>query len=153
MAWTGYLTQDELRAVRETLIAADLFQPEVFGALLAILPRTYLSGLPANAGLPPKLRIDSTLGQMNGVVNLRGGEVPLRLVLTLAADLAADAGHRDLLEDMVDKVDARRPELDLIRVQDIGLSNADDPTVLAWAATDGRVLLTGRAQVHDDEGE
>ena len=44
--------------------------------------------------------------------------------------------------DVTDGLFARRPELDLIRVQDIGLSNADDPTVLAWAATDGRVLLT-----------
>lgn len=37
---------------------------------------------------------------------------------------------------------ARQPEVDLIRVQDIEISGADDPTVLAWAANDGRILLT-----------
>jgi hypothetical protein len=32
--------------------------------------------------------------------------------------------------------------LDIIRIQDVGLSGADDPTVLQWAAQEGRVLLT-----------
>ena len=36
----------------------------------------------------------------------------------------------------------RKPEIDLVRVQDVGLSGADDPAVLAWAAREGRVLLT-----------
>src|SRR5262249_14168260 len=36
----------------------------------------------------------------------------------------------------------RQPEIDLVRVQDIGLSGADDRAVLAWAAREGRVLLT-----------
>ena len=40
----------------------------------------------------------------------------------------------------------RQPEIDLIRVQDAGLSGADDPAVLAWAAREGRVLLTHDAQ-------
>lgn len=36
----------------------------------------------------------------------------------------------------------RKPELDIVRIQDAGLSGADDPTVLEWAAREGRVLLT-----------
>lgn len=32
--------------------------------------------------------------------------------------------------------------LDLVRVQDVGLSAAPDPTVLGWAAAQGRVLLS-----------
>jgi hypothetical protein len=36
----------------------------------------------------------------------------------------------------------RQPALDLVRLQDAGLSGADDPAVLAWAAREGRVLLT-----------
>jgi hypothetical protein len=36
----------------------------------------------------------------------------------------------------------RLPELDLVRVQDVGLMNADDPTILDWAACEGRILLT-----------
>ena len=33
-------------------------------------------------------------------------------------------------------------DIDIVRVQDVGLSGADDPTVLNWAAQQGRVLLT-----------
>ncbi len=36
----------------------------------------------------------------------------------------------------------RDPELDIVRIQDVGLSGADDPTVLEWAAQEGRILLT-----------
>ena len=34
------------------------------------------------------------------------------------------------------------PELDVVRVQEAGLSGADDPRILAWAASEGRVLVT-----------
>jgi predicted nuclease of predicted toxin-antitoxin system len=34
------------------------------------------------------------------------------------------------------------PELDLIRVQEAGLSGIKDPSLLEWAAQEGRVLLT-----------
>ncbi len=36
----------------------------------------------------------------------------------------------------------RRPDLDVVRVQDVGLSATPDPDVLAWAAVEGRMLLT-----------
>lgn len=36
----------------------------------------------------------------------------------------------------------RRPKLDIVRVQDVGLSGKSDPEVLEWAAQQGRVLLT-----------
>jgi Domain of unknown function (DUF5615) len=36
----------------------------------------------------------------------------------------------------------RRPNLDMARVQDAGLTGADDPTVLEWAARENRVLFT-----------
>ena len=36
----------------------------------------------------------------------------------------------------------RRPDLDIIRVQDLEIAGADDPAVLAWAAQAGRILLT-----------
>jgi hypothetical protein len=37
---------------------------------------------------------------------------------------------------------ARSTELDIVRVQDVGLGGSDDPVVLAWAAEAGRVLIT-----------
>lgn len=36
----------------------------------------------------------------------------------------------------------QNPHVDLVRVQDVGLSGTDDPTVLEWAAQQGRVVLT-----------
>jgi len=36
----------------------------------------------------------------------------------------------------------RMSDADIVRVQDAGLEGADDPTVLEWAASEGRVLLT-----------
>ena len=36
----------------------------------------------------------------------------------------------------------RRPDLDIVRVQEVGLSGADDPTVLECAARLDRILLT-----------
>ena len=36
----------------------------------------------------------------------------------------------------------RLPELDLVRVQDVGLMHTDDPDILEWAANEGRILLT-----------
>jgi predicted nuclease of predicted toxin-antitoxin system len=32
--------------------------------------------------------------------------------------------------------------IDIMRVQDVGLSGADDPAVLQWAAQEGRIVLT-----------
>jgi hypothetical protein len=36
----------------------------------------------------------------------------------------------------------RNPRLDLVRIQDAGLSGQNDETVLAWAAQQGRVLIS-----------
>ena len=37
---------------------------------------------------------------------------------------------------------ARRPGLDIVRVQDVGLRTAGHPDVLEWAAAEGRILVT-----------
>ena len=44
--------------------------------------------------------------------------------------------------DIVRGLLRRNPDLDIVRVQDAGLSGVDDPAVLEWAALQGRVLLT-----------
>lgn len=36
----------------------------------------------------------------------------------------------------------RKPDIDIIRVQDVGLSGEDDPIVLEWVAEEDRILLT-----------
>ena len=35
-----------------------------------------------------------------------------------------------------------QPDLDIVRIQDSAVAGADDSTVLAWAANEGRILLT-----------
>ncbi len=53
--------------------------------------------------------------------------------------LAADENFNN---DIVRGLLRRKPNLDIVRIQDVGLSAADDPTMLEWAAQEGRVLLT-----------
>ncbi len=56
-------------------------------------------------------------------------------MLLLAADENFD-------NDIVRGLLRRRQELNIVRVQDVGLSGADDPIVLDWAAREQRILLT-----------
>ena len=44
--------------------------------------------------------------------------------------------------DIVRGLRRRLPELDLIRIQDVGLAGIDDPTLLDWANQHDRILLT-----------
>lgn len=53
--------------------------------------------------------------------------------------LAADENFNN---DIVRGLLRRKPDMDIVRIQDVGLSGADDPTVLEWIAEEGRVLLT-----------
>jgi hypothetical protein len=53
--------------------------------------------------------------------------------------LAADENFNG---DIVRGLLRRNPKLDIVRVQDMGLSDADDPSVLQWAADQGRVIVT-----------
>jgi len=36
----------------------------------------------------------------------------------------------------------QKPDLDIVRVQDVGLRGKEDSVILEWAAKEGRVLLT-----------
>lgn len=47
---------------------------------------------------------------------------------------------------IVTGVRRRLPNVDALTVQEAGLRHADDPTLLAWAASEGRVLLTRDAE-------
>ncbi len=44
--------------------------------------------------------------------------------------------------DIVRGLLLRQPNFDLLRVQDVGLREVDDPEILAWAARNERILLT-----------
>jgi len=72
-------------------------------------------------------------------------------VLLLAADENFD-------NDIVRGLLRRRPDIDIVRVQDVGLSGASDPIILEWAAEQQRLLLThdvatitGRLSIDIDE--
>lgn len=44
--------------------------------------------------------------------------------------------------DIVRGLFLRQPDLDLLRVQDVGLRKVVDPEILGWATSNGRILLT-----------
>lgn len=44
--------------------------------------------------------------------------------------------------DIVRGLLLRQPDLEIVRVQDVGLAGADDPDILAWAAENNRIVLT-----------
>jgi Domain of unknown function (DUF5615) len=52
------------------------------------------------------------------------------------------AGDQNFNGDILRGLFRQRPNLDVVRVQDIGLSATPDPDILAWAAGEGRILLT-----------
>ena len=53
--------------------------------------------------------------------------------------LVADENfNNDILRGLL----RRNPSLDVVRIQDVGLTQASDPDVLEWAAQENRVLLT-----------
>jgi hypothetical protein len=53
--------------------------------------------------------------------------------------LAADENFNN---DIVRGLLRRKPDLNIVRLQDVGLSGANDPAVLEWAAQEGRILFT-----------
>ena len=52
--------------------------------------------------------------------------------------LADENFNNNILRGLV----RRKPDIDIVRVQDVGLLRMDDPTVLEWAAQQGRLLLS-----------
>lgn len=52
------------------------------------------------------------------------------------------AADENFDNDIIRGLLRRLPELDVVRVQDVGLSGASDPVVLEWAASERRLLLT-----------
>ena len=56
-------------------------------------------------------------------------------MLRLVAD--EDFNHR-----IVRGVRRKQPDLDIVRVQELGLSGAPDPELLEWAANEDRLILT-----------
>lgn len=58
-----------------------------------------------------------------------------RVMLRLATD-------EDFNNRIVRGLLRRQPELDILRVQDAGLSGKSDEEILAWAANEKRILLT-----------
>lgn len=61
--------------------------------------------------------------------------------------LAADENFNN---DIVRGLLRRKPDLNIVRLQDVGLSGADDTVVLEWAAQEGRILLTHDASTITD---
>lgn len=56
-------------------------------------------------------------------------------MIQLATDENFDG---DILRGLLRRI----PDLDVVRVQDVGLAETPDPIILAWAAQEERILLT-----------
>ncbi len=52
------------------------------------------------------------------------------------------AADENFNNDIVRGLLRRRPNLNIVLAQEAGLSGADDPSILEWAAREGRVLLS-----------
>ena len=52
--------------------------------------------------------------------------------------LADENIDQDLILGLKRRIDG----IDIVRVQDVGLRTLDDPTILQWAAEEGRVLIS-----------
>lgn len=53
--------------------------------------------------------------------------------------------------DIVRGLLLRRPDLDIVRVQDVGLAALSDAAILSWAATNDRIVVThDRATLPDE---
>ena len=48
----------------------------------------------------------------------------------------------DVNGDLFKAIRHHEPDLDIVRVQDVGLRTARDPEILDWAASQGRIVLT-----------
>ena len=48
----------------------------------------------------------------------------------------------DFNHDIVRGLERKDPSLDMLTIQDVGILEAHDRDVLAWAAQEGRILLT-----------
>lgn len=48
----------------------------------------------------------------------------------------------DFIESIVEQLRAKLPDLDIVSVRDVGLARRLDPVILAWAARNGRVVVT-----------
>src|SRR5437899_3151612 len=64
--------------------------------------------------------------------------VPGRRVCSVIKLLSDENFDGDILRGLL----RRLPDLDVVRVQDVGLAGTPDPDLLAWAAGEERILLT-----------
>ena len=56
------------------------------------------------------------------------------------------AADENFNRKILDGLRIRLPHVDIVRVQDMELHGATDPAILAWAAQEGRILLTHDVQ-------
>ncbi|MFJ3961882.1 trypsin-like peptidase domain-containing protein [Streptomyces sp. NPDC090036] len=97
-----YLSQDDVRLLRDTAVETELADPGRRSLLFAgILPK-YRGSLPVLAA--PGGQIHSDLNEMNRVERLIDGTVPLAIWLRNATDQLTDAAARDVFLKALDRV-------------------------------------------------
>ena len=90
-----YLSDDELKAVRNAILQTVGYQTSVRGALLGGIDRLYAGGLPGGANMPETISLTVDLRALSGQPRLTDGSVPLKTFLQNALDIAGAAGSMD----------------------------------------------------------
>jgi len=104
----GYLTDQELRLVRDAAVRAGLANERMLDALLAAVDPRFAGSLPAAP--TPNARLAMHLLEMNRVHNLRNGDVPLAQWLRQAVFLVGDRTEAETFEEFLDAVTHAKPE-------------------------------------------
>ena len=97
--------------------------------------------VPLGTGADGVIRVAGTRVTLETVVEaFRDGATAEEIVQQYPSLFLADVYQ--ILGYYLRGLSRRRPDVDMVRIQDVGLSGASDEVVLAWAAAQRRVLFT-----------
>lgn len=106
MAWSGYLSSDELSQLRSTLTAGGMSGDTGAKALLSRLP-TQFSAPRLSPDQAPDL--DQLLADLNQVRGLPTGEVPIRVLMETAEDILRSADTAATLDGLLSSATKAAP--------------------------------------------
>ncbi len=109
MAWQQYLDDDMIKFIIKLLIDDGVIGSMAdLNFLLESLPNQYRMGLGGESLDDVEGRAITKLREINGAYMLRGGEVPLALILSAAIERCRDAGRSMQLEEILENVEQQR---------------------------------------------
>ena len=111
VTWSGYLSNDTINEVIDVLVEERLTSRASIVALLSNLSNRVIAQLPAENGLPDRLRLVQELSHLNSISMLRGGEVPMAIFLSNVLRQLQDQKRAGQIKDAVLELEANAPSL------------------------------------------